>query len=233
MTANIIGSVTCIDSITFKTSDNSVTTCDARSIVSTPENRPTSPNDKKIFYIPATDDLAELDIWANGDCVLGRIKVLTHTLSLTPQEQVDLTVLDISNVKGRTKKIFLSTVAEDYTITASSPITSGVTYSLEISPTLPVASNLITLDSTTSPSKITFALSTNLNDAQVYTIKLKATFPTAVSPVPKYSDAVTFEYINPCKSATITATAHPAFSTSVLVPKSQSTSIWNDNVSTA
>ena len=96
----------------------------------------------------------------------------------------------------------------------------------------PITTNLITLSSTKSTTKMKFAHSDNLADANVYTVKLQAKY-TGESSWLVTSDPVIYEYVDPCKTATITATDYPHFTTSVLSSGSSSTPIWTDSVSQA
>ena len=90
--------------------------------------------------------------------------------------------------------------------------------------------NLMTLTTTSTPQKITFAASSNLADANFYSIVLQARF-TGQTTWTKTSGPVTYEYVDPCKTASVTATAHPTFSTSVLVTTSSSPATFYDSVS--
>ena len=60
-----------------------------------------------------------------------------------------------------------------------------------------------------------FAHSNNPADANVYTVVLLAKYYGQYSWLVK-SDPVTYEYVDPCKTATITATDYPHFTASVL-----------------
>ena len=72
--------------------------------------------------------------------------------------------LDIANVNGKSKSIITGHDATYIDVIVETRCTAGVTYSINVSPT-PTTAGLITLDSTTSPTKIIFNPTTDPADA--------------------------------------------------------------------
>ena len=79
-----------------------------------------------------------------------------------------------------------------------------------------------------------FALNTNsLADVNLKTVTLTSTLQNYVvasgTPAPTIQKSFTIQIVDPCNSATITATAHPAITASVLSSASSAAPLWFDS----
>ena len=106
-------------------------------------------------------------------------------------------------------------------------------YSVSLSPAFNSASPPTLSETITS---IDFSLfTTDLADAGNKTLTLTSTLQNynvepAASALTTFK-TITVAILNPCKTATVTATPYPSFTTSVLVSESSSTPLWYDSYS--
>ena len=149
----------------------------------------------------------------------------------SPCEVSTAITLDLSNIHGKTKNLFdgvdstLSFIVTDNTSTADH-CPNMIKYLLTFS-TVGATLDLIALSGTSA--NVIFKASSNTGDVKTYTVLISARFSGQKTWLT--SASATFTYINPCPTATITATSFPSITTSVLVPASSSTGLWYDSVS--
>ena len=106
-------------------------------------------------------------------------------------------------------------------------------YSFSLSPAFNSANPLTLFETSTT---IDFSLfTTDLADAGTKTLTLTSTLQNynviPAASAPTTSKTITVIILNPCDTATVSATPYPSFTTSVLVSASSSTPHWYDSYS--
>jgi hypothetical protein len=114
-----------------------------------------------------------------------------------------------------------------FTYTESTCGDCQVEYLLSASPSS-ATPNLISIPTATSPS-VQFAASSNVADAAVYTVTIKARFTGTTTWIA--TSSATFTYTNPCPSTTINTVAFGSVTAPVLSATSSTVTLWNDAAS--
>ena len=162
-----------------------------------------------------------------GTCSFHRIRVLSvNAVDCTLTSTITLSV---NNIHGQSKSYLGPASTLSFTATDNTSGSCGtMEFSLAYTPTNGTTSNLIRLSSSTS-NIVNFGVYNNIGDANTYSLTIRARFVGQTTWLS--SASAIYTYTNPCLTATISGTAFPSITTSVLVPASSSTALWYDSVS--